>query len=67
MPTTILDPKISYFNPEVKDHLSKVVSEILTDPDFGLDLSEKVQRRLRQARKSHQTLISFEEIKKKYS
>ncbi len=41
----------------------EVVQEVLADPDFGLELTEKVKKRLKSKPKK---FISFEQIKKKY-
>lgn len=53
-------------NKEVKTFIVQIVNEILNDPDFGLELSEKAKKRLRQANVSKQKTIPFSEIKKKY-
>ncbi len=41
----------------------EVVQEVLADPDFGLELTEKVKKRLKSKPKK---FISLEQIKKKY-
>ena len=47
--------------------IMKAVQEVLNDPDFGLELTMRAQKRLREAQKSQvQKSIPFEEIKKKY-
>ena len=53
-------------NKEVKTFIVKAIYEILNDPDFGLELSEKAKKRLRQSLISKQKTISFSEIKKRY-
>ncbi|PIS39449.1 MAG: hypothetical protein COT33_01890 [Candidatus Nealsonbacteria bacterium CG08_land_8_20_14_0_20_38_20] len=53
-------------NKEVKIFIVQAIYEILSEPDFGLKLSEKAQKRLRQALISKQKTISLSEIKKKY-
>ncbi|MEK7146867.1 MAG: hypothetical protein AAB772_01285 [Patescibacteria group bacterium] len=51
---------------DVKIFITQALSEFLNDPDFGLELSEKTKKRLRQANTSKEKPISFSEIKKKY-
>ena len=53
-------------NKEVKTFIVQAVNEVLNDPDFGLELSEKAKKRLSQASISKQKTVSFSEIKKKY-
>ena len=53
-------------NKEVKTFIVKAIYEILNDPDFGLELSEKAKKRLRQSLISKQKTISLSEIKKRY-
>ena len=53
-------------NKEVKTFIVQAIYEILNDPDFGLELSEKAKKRLRQSLISKQKTISFSEIKKRY-
>ena len=53
-------------NKEVKTFIIQAIYEILNDPDFGLELSEKAKKRLRQSLISKQKTISLPEIKKKY-
>ena len=52
--------------PEVKTLITRAVQEVLYDPDFGLELSERAKKRLSEARMSRQKGISFSEIKRKY-
>ena len=58
--TLIQDKK---FNTLVRITIIETIQEVLRDPDFGLELQEWVQKRLRQQPKS---FISFKEIKRKY-
>lgn len=53
-------------NKEFKTFVAQIVEEIVTDPDFGLELSEKAKERLRQAKvyKGKTSLLS--DIKRKY-
>ena len=51
---------------EIKTFIIQTVKEVLNDPDFGLELSEKAKKRLHQALISKRKTISFSEIKKKY-
>ena len=53
--------------PEVKTLITRAVQEVLYDPDFGLELSERAKKRLSEARTSKQKSIPFSEIKRKYS
>ena len=53
-------------NKEVKTFIIQAIYEILNDPDFGLELSEKAKKRLRQSLISKQKTISLLEIKKRY-
>ncbi len=61
---TIIIPK--ELTKEVKTFIVQAVNEVLNDPDFGLELSEKARKRLRQALTPKQKTISFSEIKRKY-
>ena len=56
-------PKLT---PEIKLYLAKLVSQVLSDPDFGLELSAKVQKRLANTRRSGGRTISLAEVKKRY-
>jgi len=51
---------------EVKTFIVRLVNEILSDPDFGLELSEKAKKRLRQTLAPKQKTISFSKIREKY-
>lgn len=51
---------------EIKLFIVRAIEEVLSDPDFGLELTERAKRRLRQAAGSKRKNISFSEIKKKY-
>jgi len=63
MSTKIL---IRQLNPEIKTFIMGAIQEILTDPDFGLELSAEPKRRLGQAPKLRKKAIPLSEIKKKY-
>lgn len=54
---TITIPK--KLNKEIKTFIVQTVSEVLNDPDLGLELSEKVKKRLRQASISKQKTVPF--------
>lgn len=43
-----------------------VLREVIDDPDFGLELTEKAKKRLRKAKSSKRKGVSFSEIKKRY-
>ena len=49
---------------EIKAFIIQTVYQVLNDPDFGLELTEKAKKRLHRAFK--QKTISFSEIKKKH-
>lgn len=53
-------------NSEIKAFVIKTIFEVLNDPDFGLELSEKAKSRLRYAQLRKSTTIPLSEIKKKY-
>ena len=55
--------KNTELNNLIKRTVLKVVQETLADPDFGLELTERVKARLKCKPKK---LIPFEQIKKKY-
>lgn len=50
-------------NDLIRKTVLEVLQEVLSDPDFGLELNEWVKKRLR---KKPKKLFSFEEIKRKY-
>ena len=51
---------------KVKPLIMQAIHEVLRDPDFGLELSERAKKRLRKAIKSGQGKgTPFSEIKKK--
>lgn len=52
--------------PQIKSFIVRAIQEVLNDPDFGLELSKKAKKRLRQAAVSKQKTIPFSEIKKSY-
>ncbi len=52
------------FNNLIRMTIIETIQEVLRDTDFGLELQERVQKRLR---KQHRSFISFEDIKKRYS
>ena len=51
---------------EIKSFVVQAIEEVLSDPDFGLELSEKAKKRLGYARISKKKNIPFSEIKRKY-
>lgn len=68
MPTKTISRKIgSRTLRELKPFIARTISSVLNDPDFGLELSDKAQSRLSQARKVLGKTVSFSEIKKRYS
>lgn len=54
------------FSKQFKTFVVQTVHEVLTDPDFGLELKESVKKRLRRARVSRGRTISLLEIKRRY-
>lgn len=63
MPTKTLSRQL---NPEMKTFIMRAIQEILSDPDFGLELSEEAKRRLGQASRLRKKSIPLSEVKKKY-
>lgn len=53
-------------NPEMKTFIMRAIQEVLADPDFGLELSEKAKKRLSQVSKLHRKAVPLYDIKKKY-
>ncbi len=53
-------------NNELKNFVTKIVREVLNDPDFGLDLSDETKKQLRETKTYINKNISASEIKKKY-
>jgi len=51
---------------EIKTLVAQTVHDVLSDPDFGLELTGKVQKRLRLVSNSRKKNIPFNQIKKKY-
>jgi len=56
----VKDKKI---NNLIRETIIETVQEVLRDPDFGLELRERIKKHLR---KRPRKLIPFEEIKEKY-
>ena len=50
-------------NDLIRKTVIETIQEIMRDPDFGLELQERIKKRLR---KRPRKLIPFEEIKEKY-
>lgn len=63
MPAITIPKKL---NKEVKEFIVQTINEVLNDPDFGLELTERAKKRLRQASLFKQKTVPFSEIKKKY-
>jgi len=61
---TITIPK--KINKKLELSIIRAAYQVLSDPDFRLELSNKAKRRLRQALISKKKTVSFSEIKKKY-
>lgn len=52
---------------EIRALIAGMIFEVLNDPDFGFELSEKAKSRLRRARMRKAKTISLSEIKKRYA
>lgn len=52
---------------EIKALIAGMIFEVLNDPDFGLELSEKAKSRLYRARLQRAKTVSLSEIKKRYA
>lgn len=50
----------------IRREIIMALREIIDDPDFGLEFTEKAKKRMRLALVKKQKGISFSEIKKKY-
>ncbi|MEK7546974.1 MAG: hypothetical protein AAB536_02230 [Patescibacteria group bacterium] len=50
---------------EVKNLIAQTITDVLSDPDFGLELTKKARLRLGKISQSKKT-ISLSAIKKKY-
>jgi hypothetical protein len=64
MTTAILHKK-AHGN-ELKAYTSQAVNDMLTDPDFGMELSAKAKNALRAARGTKEKTISLAAVIKKY-
>ncbi len=62
MPTLLSPKNINILRPLIIE----AVEEVLGDPDFGFELTEKAKRRLRVAKKQNGVTIAFSQIKNKY-
>ncbi len=51
---------------EIKSLIAQTVIDVLNDPDFGLELTEKAKRRLRDASLPNKKMIPLSVIKRKY-
>ena len=51
---------------KVRALVISVIGELLNDPDFGLELSDRAKKRLRARASSRQKNVSLTEIKEKY-
>ena len=50
----------------IAEEVTKTIHEIMEDPDFGLELSDYMKRKLKKLSRSRSKTIPFEEIKRKY-
>ncbi len=62
--STITIPK--KINKKLELSIIRAAYQVLSDPDFGLELSDKAKERLHQALIFNKKTASFSEIKKKY-
>lgn len=51
---------------DTKAFIAQAVKDIISDPDFGLELSKKAEKRLRQVEAKRGKTSSLSDIKKKY-
>jgi len=51
---------------EIKSLIAQTVIDVLNDPDFGLELTEKAKKRLRDASLPNKKMIPLSVIKRKY-
>ena len=51
---------------EIKSLIAQTVIDVLNDPDFGLELTEKTKKRLRDASLPNKKMIPLSVIKRKY-
>lgn len=54
-------------NIQLRREIISVLRDILDDPDFGLELTEGVKKRLTKSLASNKKGVSLSQIKKKYS
>ena len=59
--------KSKNIEPRLRAYIAESVREVLDDPDFGLELSEKAKRRLMAAQASSAKGIPLETILKRYA
>ena len=65
--TNILLDKKNLKASQLQMLIVRAVQEVLSDPDFGLELTVQARKRLREAQKAKiRKTISLEEIKRKY-
>ena len=62
MPTLLSLKNINSLKPLI----IQAVEEVLGDPDFGLELTDKAKRRLRVAKKQNGVTIPLSQIKNRY-
>ena len=62
----ILFKKKQNLDLEMKMYLAQLLQNILTDPEYFLDLKEDVRKKLKKIRKGKIKTIPFEKIKSKY-
>lgn len=51
---------------DTKSFIVHAIKDIVSDPDFGLELSESAKKRLRKEKVLNGKTVPFSEIKKKY-
>lgn len=57
--------KFKHITPELKAFIVESVHTVLTDPDFGLELTDKFKRRLRSIKSKRQKYLSHAEVARK--
>lgn len=57
---------LNKLEPDTKAFITEAIQDIVSDPDFGLELSDEVKKRLAKAKKSPRKTVPLSEIKKEY-
>lgn len=65
MPTKIAQETSRELAPQAKAFIAQAIRDIMSDPDFGLELTSGAKKRLARARASKRR-VSLAEIKERY-